>query len=204
MLHLPGHLGARRAGTSFHCLIRAASVTTNNARHTLAAGSHRLISSSPRHVQQAAAASVRVEEQYENSSYQPQKVAVPRGDPYWQKVGIWKDVPEESFINYQWQVNHSAPSNLPVAPSNYRRSRIRFKERASCFGSWRAFSLRNYQPPAMLTHHFLKSRPEMTSSARSRRPSVLLQWLFASHLTLSVWLTGATLLRIPFAASSSR
>lgn len=203
MLHLPGRLGARQPGTSSHYLIRAASATTNNARHMLAAGSRRLISSSPRHVQQAAAASVRVEEQYENNAYQPRKAAVPRGDPYWQKVGIWKDVPEENFLNYQWQVNHSAPSYLSVASSNYCRSRIRFKERASCFGSWRAFSLRDYQPPVMLTHHFLKSRPEMTSSARSRRLFVLLQWLFALHLTLSVWPTGATLLRIPFAGSSS-
>lgn len=202
MLHLPGRSGARWAGTSSHYLARAAGIATNNSPSVLAAGPRRLISTSPRKVQQATA-SVRVEEQYEGNAYQSQKAAAPRGDLYWQKVGIWKDVPEEHFLNYQWQVNHSLSAYLLFSPSNYCRSRIRFKERASCFNSWRAFSLRNYQLPAMLTHHFLKSRPEMTSSARSRRPFALPPWLFASRLTLSVWLTGTILLRTPFAASSS-
>lgn len=186
MLHLPGHLGARRAGTSSHYFIRAASVTTNNTQYMLAAGSRRLISSSPRHVQQAAAASVRVDEQYESNAHQPQKAVASRGDPYWQKIGIWKDVPEETFLNYQWQVRHSAPTYPLVIQSNYCRSRIRSKERASCFSSWRAFSLRNCQLPAMLTHHSPKSRPEIIFSARSKRLFVLPQWPFASHLTPSV------------------
>jgi hypothetical protein len=203
MLHLPGRLGARRVGSSSHYLIRPARVTTNNARGMLAAGSCRLISSSPRHVQQAAAASVRVEEHHEGNFHLPQKVAVPGGVPYWQKLGIWKDVPEDKFLNYQWQVNHSAPTYLPLSLSNYCRSRIRSKERASYFSSYRAFSLRNCQLLAIPTHHFPKSRPEMTSSMKSRRLFVLLQWPFASHLTPSVWLTGAILLRIPFVASSS-
>ncbi|OBT66342.1 hypothetical protein VE03_04861 [Pseudogymnoascus sp. 23342-1-I1] len=106
MLHLPGRLGARWAGTSSHYLTRAAGVTTNNSRGVLSVGSRCLISTSPRHVQQAAA-SLRVEEQYENNAYYPQKAAVPREDPYWQKVGIWKDVPEENFLNYQWQIKNT-------------------------------------------------------------------------------------------------
>lgn len=203
MLHLPGRSGARWVGISSHYLARAASITTNNSQGVLAAASRRLISTSPRNVQQAATASIRVEEQYEGNAYHPQKAAAPRGDLYWQNIGIWKDVPEEHFLNYQWQVNHSLSAYLLFSPSNYYRSRIRFKERASCFGSWRAFYLRNYQLPAMLIHHFLKSRPEMTSLVRSRRPFVLPPWLFASRLTPSVWLTGAILSRIPFAASLS-
>ncbi|KFX97495.1 hypothetical protein O988_04842 [Pseudogymnoascus sp. VKM F-3808] len=105
MLRLPGHFGARRAGTSSHYLIRVASVTTNNTRGILAFDSRRFISSSPRHVQQQAAVSVRVEEQYEPNVQQPQKD--PGGEPYWQKVGIWKDVPEDKFLNYQWQIKNT-------------------------------------------------------------------------------------------------
>jgi hypothetical protein len=26
-------------------------------------------------------------------------------DPYWQKIPIWKDVPETDFLSYQWQVS---------------------------------------------------------------------------------------------------
>ncbi|KAL5347386.1 hypothetical protein ACLOAV_007698 [Pseudogymnoascus australis] len=106
MLHLPGRSGARWAGTSSHYLARAAGIVTNNSPSVLAAGPRRLISTSLRKVQQATA-SVRVEEQYEGNAYQPQKAAVPRGDLYWQKVGIWKDVPEEHFLNYQWQIKNT-------------------------------------------------------------------------------------------------
>lgn len=204
MLRLPGRLGARRVGSSSHYLVRAASVATNNSRDMLAAGSRRLISSSPRHVQQAAAASVRVEEHHESNFQLPRKEIVPGGVPYWQKVGIWRDVPEEKFLNYQWQVNHSVPTYLPLSLSNYCRSRIRFKERASCFNSWRAFSLRGSHLRAILTRHFPRSSPEMISSMRSRRLFVLPQWPFASRLTPSVLLTGTILLRTPFVGSSSR
>ncbi|KFY21800.1 hypothetical protein V493_07106 [Pseudogymnoascus sp. VKM F-4281 (FW-2241)] len=106
MLHLPGRLRSRRAGTASHYLIRAAGVTNNNAWSMLVGGS-RLISSSPRHVQQAAATSVRVEEHHENNFQPSQKVSVPGGAPYWQKIGIWKDVPEENFLNYQWQIKNT-------------------------------------------------------------------------------------------------
>lgn len=200
MLRLPGRFGARQAGTSSHYLIRVASVTTNNTRGMLAAASRRFISSSPRHVQQQAAVSVRVEEQYEPNVQQPQKA--PGGDPYWQKVGIWKDVPEDKFLNYQWQVIHSEPKYLLFSLSNYCRSRILSKEKASCFNFLKEFYLRSCQLLAILTRRFPKSRLEMTSSVRSRRLFVLPQWLFASRLTLSVWPTGTILLRIPSAASS--
>lgn len=78
----------------------------------LATSSRRLISSSPRHVQQAATASVMVEDHYETNSPQPQN------DPYWQRIGIWRDVPEDKFLNYQWQVSHSAPTYPPLPLSN--------------------------------------------------------------------------------------
>jgi len=30
----------------------------------------------------------------------------PVGDiPYWQKIPLWKDVNEDEFLSYQWQVN---------------------------------------------------------------------------------------------------
>ncbi|KFY41307.1 hypothetical protein V494_03076 [Pseudogymnoascus sp. VKM F-4513 (FW-928)] len=107
MLHLPGRLRARRAGMSSHYLTRTAAAITHSAQNMLAVGPRRLISSSPRNVQQAAVASIRVEEQYESYVHQPQKAAAPRGVPYWQRVGIWKDVTEEKFLNYQWQIKNT-------------------------------------------------------------------------------------------------
>lgn len=112
MLQLTGRFGARRAGKWSQYLVRDAAATANNAPSMLATGLRRHISSSPRHVQQAAAARVMVEEQYEANPPQPQN------DPYWQRIGIWKDVPEDKFLNYQWQVSHFAPTYHPLPLSN--------------------------------------------------------------------------------------
>ena len=37
----------------------------------------------------------------------PFNTGSPRGEPYWQKIPQWKDVSEQDFLSFQWQVAHT-------------------------------------------------------------------------------------------------
>jgi hypothetical protein len=70
----------------------------------------RPLSSSPFPAQQAAvaAANIKAEDDVGNTILPDQKPAAARGDPYWQKLKLWKDATEDEFLSYKWQVSISS------------------------------------------------------------------------------------------------
>ena len=56
-------------------------------------------------------------------------------EPYWQKIGRWKDVPEEQFLSHRWNVSPpSSPLHLSTL-TNFIRLPKTFKVPALCSNS---------------------------------------------------------------------
>lgn len=106
MLQLPTRFGMLQSRASTRFFIRSSKVIARDTWNIRSADSRRFLSASVRHAQQQAA-SLRIEEQDDGSVQHPQNMAAPGGDPYWQKINLWKDVPEEAFLNYQWQIRNT-------------------------------------------------------------------------------------------------
>jgi len=70
----------------------------------------RPLSGSPFPAQQAAVAAdnIKAEHDVGNTILPDQKPAVGGGDPYWQRLELWKDATEEEFLSYKWQVSISS------------------------------------------------------------------------------------------------
>lgn len=107
MLQLFARSGAGRVRTSYCHLDGIASIAKHNVAAFRVVVSRRPFTTSPLHAQQEAVARVNIEDMGDGYLHHDQKEAVPGGDPYWQKLDLWKDVPEDKFLSYQWQVSMS-------------------------------------------------------------------------------------------------